>query len=117
MVFIKFGKVDKKIIPLLLGCIFCFFNRILNTYKETILFKHIVITNIFVAISKLFIIIPYIIYKIRSRNIRNNSEDIEKTNSLSVKLYHANIKIIYFSFSINIFFPIFNIYIYNNNEN
>ena len=92
MVFIKFGKVDKKIIPLLLGCIFCFFNRILNTYKETILFKHIVITNIFVAISKLFIIIPYIIYKIRSRNTRNNSEDIEKTNSLSVKLYHANIK-------------------------
>ena len=78
MAFIKFGKVDKKIIPLLLGCIFCFFNRMLNTYEGTILFKHIIITNIFVAISKLFSAIPYFIYRIRSKNIHYTSEGIEK---------------------------------------
>ena len=78
MAFIKIGKVDKKIIPLLLGCIFCFFNRMLNTYEGTILFKHIIITNIFVAISKLFSAIPYFIYRIRSKNIHYTSEGIEK---------------------------------------
>ena len=121
MSFIRFGKIDKTIIPIILGCIFCFLNRILNTYKGTILFDHMIIANIFVASSKLFAIIPYAIYKIRTKKNHsyiNNLERISISNG-SAKLYHENVKKkrirekwIFIIISAIIFFAQFLIFIY-----
>ena len=71
MAIIRVGKIDKNMIPILVGCIFCFANRLLNQYDGTLLFKNPIITNIFISISKLFTIIPFIILKRRTNRIYN----------------------------------------------
>ena len=64
MAFIGFGKIDKNIIPLILGCVFCLLNRLVNSYQGTKLFHNVILTNIFVTLSHSLILIPYIIYRI-----------------------------------------------------
>ena len=61
MAFIGFGKINKNIVPLILGCVFCLLNRLLNSYNGTKLFQNVVLTNIFISLGDMFIIIPYII--------------------------------------------------------
>ena len=87
MAIISLGKIDKKLIPILVGCIFCFSNRLLNNYEGTILFKHIIITNIIIAISKLFTLIPFILYKLNSKAVY--SYEIQNNNSLE-QFYKIN---------------------------
>ena len=91
MAVISLGKINKNIISIIVGSIFCFLNRILNNYQGTILFKHIIITNIIIGISKLFTVIPFIILKIRTKNIYNT--DIQNNNN-NAQLVHKNDKII-----------------------
>lgn len=83
MAFIGCGEIDVNLIPLLTGCIFCFLNRLLNQYKETLLLRNTVLTNIFVSFANFFMIIPYIVYRIRSKTENNDANDInyKKTNS------------------------------------
>ena len=78
MAFISLGKIDKNLIPILVGCVFCYLNRLLNQYEETILFDNVILTDIFISISDIFTIIPYIIFKIRSKknSINQNVNDI-----------------------------------------
>ena len=92
MKLIRFGQIDKKLIPLVIACIFAFFDRMLTTYEGTILFKHIIITNIVVAISKFFIIIPYIIFILRSRNKHIHSGEIEKVSKSIIESYYISIQ-------------------------
>jgi hypothetical protein len=66
MAFIGCGEININLLPLLLGCIFCFLNRILNQYKDTLLLKNIVLTNIFISFADFFMVIPYIIFRKRS---------------------------------------------------
>ena len=63
MAFIGLGKIDKSLTPIFIGCVFCFLNRIINQYDGTLLFGNIIITNIFIAFSDLFTLIPYLILK------------------------------------------------------
>ena len=76
MAFIGFGIINKNIIPLILGSVFCLLNRLLNSYYGEELLINIIITNIFLALAHTFIIIPFIIYKIINKihwkNIKNN---------------------------------------------
>ena len=69
MAFIGIGKINTNLIPIIIGCIFCFLNRLLNQYKETKLFENVMLTNIFISFSDIFTIIPYIIFKIRSKKV------------------------------------------------
>ena len=55
MAFINIGKIDKNLIPMIAGCIFCFLNRILNQYDGSLLFKNQIMMNIYISTSKLFI--------------------------------------------------------------
>ena len=100
MAFISFGKVDKNIIPIIVGSVFCFLNRILNKYDKTILFSHIIITNIIITISRLFTVIPFIILIIRSKKVCSfdiqtkytnttfeSSRVVEKTKKIKNKLW------------------------------
>jgi hypothetical protein len=83
MAIIRVGKIDKNMIPILVGCIFCFANRLLNQYDGTLLFKNPIITNIFISISKLFTIIPFIILKRRTNKIYNTDiQSMKGANNL-----------------------------------
>ena len=120
MKLIRFGQIDKKLIPLVIACIFAFFDRMLTTYEGTILFKHIIITNIVVAISKFFIIIPYIIFILRSRNKHIHSGEIEKVSKSIIESYYTEKekkinkgKWLFIFLSAFIFFIQFLIFIYN----
>ena len=88
MVFIGLGKVNKNLIPLFVGCVFCFLNRLLNQYEGTLLFKNIVLTNIFIAISDIFSFIPYIIYKVRSKfDFKTENKDINQCDTKFEYIY------------------------------
>ena len=74
MRFITFGKIDKNIIPIFAGCIFCFLSRIVVTYSEAKLFKHQIITNIFAEFPKILTIIPFLISNSRTK-INNQDKE------------------------------------------
>ena len=80
MAFIELGKIDKNLIPIIIGCVFCFLNRLINHYAETSLFYNLILTNIFISISNIFTIIPYIILKISSKKIRQRDNQIINNN-------------------------------------
>ena len=82
MAFIGLGKIDKNLVPIIIGCFFCFLNRIINQYDETLLFDNIILTNIFIAFSDLFALIPYLILKKRSKNLKSSKIQTIKTNNL-----------------------------------
>ena len=69
MAFIGLGKINTNLIPIVVGCVFCFLNRLLNQYEGTSLFKNVMLTNIFISFSDLFTIVPYIIFKVRSKKV------------------------------------------------
>ena len=68
MAFIGLGDVNKSLIAIIVRCIFCFLNRILNLFAETELFKNKILTNIFISFADIFAVIPYIITKKRSKS-------------------------------------------------
>jgi hypothetical protein len=78
MAFISIGKIDKNLIPMIAGCIFCFLNRILNQYDGSLLFKNQIMMNIYISTSKLFTIIPFILLKINSKKVSSNNIQIIK---------------------------------------
>ena len=75
MAFISLGTIDKNLIPILISCIFSFLSRLLFTYKETVLFTHPLISNLFATAAKYFTVIPFIIIKVRSKK---ENESFEK---------------------------------------
>ena len=85
MACISLGKIEKKMLPILLGSICCFLNRFLNNYKDSLLFKNAILTNISISSSKLFAIIPLIIIISRSKRIKD--KDIQKINTRSTVEY------------------------------
>ena len=87
MAFIGTGIIDKKIIPIIIASVSCFLNRLLKMYKGSLLYKNIIMTNICISSSKLFAIIPYIIFKLRTKH--NNNSDSKSVNR------YSNLKFIY----------------------
>jgi len=87
MAFIGFGKIDKNIIPLILGCVFCLLNRILNSAFGNYLLSNIILTNIFISLANTLIIIPYLVYKLISKKIDKNKkkEDKDVNNEITKK--------------------------------
>ena len=84
MACIGFGKINKNIIPLILGCFFCLLYRLLNIFIKPILYDYIILSNIFLSLAHTLIIIPFIIYKLISKKCRNNvnnKEENEQNNT------------------------------------
>ena len=88
MAFISLGKIDKNLIPILLGCIFSFLSRLLFKVKNTILFKQKIYPNLLASIIKLVTIIPLIIANKRSQKTTNN-------NNKELNLSNNDIELIY----------------------
>ena len=86
MAFIGLGKINTNLIPIIVGCVFCFLNRLLNQYEGTSLFKNVMLTNIFISFSDLFTIVPYIIFKIRSKKVyKPENKEITPNESQETK--------------------------------
>jgi len=66
MACISLGKIDKNIIPIIVGSIFCFLNRLLNEAKPQI-YENTILTNIVISLSRFLTIIPLIIFKIKCK--------------------------------------------------
>ena len=89
MACISLGTIDKNLIPILISCIFSFLSRLLFTYKETVLFTHPLISNLFATFAKYFTVIPFIIVKVRSKKV---DKSFEKTGTFrSGKIIHRNL--------------------------
>ena len=88
MAFISLGNIDKNLIPILVGCVICFLNRILNQYEGTLLFKNVILTNIFISFSGLFAGIPYKIKKKSSKGVITT--DLKNINKNVIKYLYIN---------------------------
>ena len=85
MSFISLGKIDKKIIPIILGCIFAFLSRLLFNFDKTTLFDHSIISNVVSSFPRIFAFIPLIIFKIRTKKVKNVKNDIVTQGRYSTK--------------------------------
>jgi len=81
------GPINKNIIPIIIGSVFAFFNRLLFTSDVTILFNHAIIINIYVSASRILAVIPFIIFKIKSTRNKNSHKNIMNNN---VELLYKN---------------------------
>ena len=88
MAIISLGKLDKDFIPVVVGCVVCFFNRLLNQFEGTSLFQNIILANIFISISRFLAVIPYIILKIRSKTIKR--AEIKNKNNNDIAYIYTN---------------------------
>ena len=86
MSFICLGKIDKTLIVIVIGCIFCFLNRFINQL-DCELFKNPILTVIFISPSKFLTLIPFIILKIRSKRM-NTSNEIENSRNKGIKFIY-----------------------------
>ena len=92
MAFISIGKIDKNLIPMLAGCIFCFLNRLLNKYDDSLLFTNQIMMNIYISSSKLLTIAPYIIFLINSKKVHSNEIQLKNyTKSFLYKQLNKNV--------------------------
>ena len=77
MACISLGTIDKSLIVILIGSVFCFLNRLLSKIKEgKILFQSPILTNIYIAMSRFITVIPFIILTIKTKKKITNI-DIE----------------------------------------
>ena len=86
MAFLKCGQLKKIHIPIIVGCVFSFLSRLLFLIKDTILFKHPLISNTSSAIIRIFTFIPLIILNIQKKSAK------EKDNT-KILLYNEGKKI------------------------
>ena len=71
MAYISLGNIDKNLITIFVGCVICFFNRLLNQYDGTLLFKNVIMTVFCISTSRFLTLFPYIILKIRLKQAKN----------------------------------------------
>ena len=77
MALISLGKIDKSFIVIIVGCIFCFLNRLL--YQADSLLEEIPILHIIVSSQSRFLtVIPFIILKIRTKRKNTNNDKDKK---------------------------------------
>ena len=90
MAVISLGNLDKNLIPIIIGCVFCFLNRLLNQYEGTKLFENVILTNLFIFFGGFFTIIPLIILKVRAK--RANGSTITNKKNIKTELIYTNQK-------------------------
>ena len=87
---ISFGNIDKSLVIIIIGCIFCFFNCLIIFFTFSALSNdNLIITNIIISLSNVLAVIPLIILKIRSRTINRKNEQ-KNNNSLLIKLIYID---------------------------
>ena len=85
MAFISIGKIDRNIIPIITGCVFCFLSRLLFRV-DTQLFKQKIFPNLLASFCRIFTLIPILITKIGSKKVQHNynNQNDNKNNDLEL---------------------------------
>ena len=93
MAFISFTKIDKSLIVIFIGCIFCFLNRLINQVDSE-LNENPIINDIVISPSRFLTVIPFIILKIRSKTLftSNRIENSSSQDTKGVELIHYKTK-------------------------
>lgn len=89
MAIIGLGKIDKKLIPILVGAIFSILTRLLIKIKDSKLFKHKIIPNLISVFAYTFSLFPYIIFIIRSKRVHDITNESVRINSKAL-IYNDN---------------------------
>ena len=89
MACINFGQLDKNLIPILIGSIFCFFSRLLFNFVDTIYYDHAIISSLFCSSPKLLTFIPLLIFKYRTKRL--NHKDIINKDNIEERFTHINV--------------------------
>ena len=90
MTLLSIGKIDKNIIPIIIACVLELLFKFLLEIDKTILFEHSIVTNIYVAIAKLFSFIPFIITKIRLKKVKEIKNNSRNDSMVEYIYYEAN---------------------------
>ena len=90
MVCLSLGKIDKNIIPILIGCIFEIICSVLIKYDVFTFYNHLIITTLYGTIFQVFAFIPFIILEIRMKN--NKIKDDSVVNNKTTYIYTDNQK-------------------------
>ena len=90
MVCLSLGKIDKNIIPILIGCIFEIICSVLIKYDVFTFYNHLIITTLYGTIFQVFAFIPFIILEIRMKN--NKKKDDSVINNKTTYIYTDNQK-------------------------
>ena len=85
MAIISFGLIDKKLIPILIGCAFCFLNRIVLNINREIILDHLIITELLISVTQIVNIIPFIILRLRSKNVHHNNISNNNNSEIILK--------------------------------
>ena len=93
MTIISFGKLDKTLIVIFVGCLFCFLNRLLNQV-DCKLNKNPMINNICISPSRFLTVIPFIILQIKNKRMITSTE-IEKVGTKEIILIYNDSEKIY----------------------
>ena len=87
MACLSLGIIDKNFITIILSCIFCFLNRLVNKTKDTLLFKNATLTVVCILIPKFLVGILLIIFIIKTKQLHLSDK---KYASKNTTLYFAN---------------------------
>ena len=85
MAFIGLGQIDRNLFAIIIGCIACFLNRLLNQYKGTILVDCKILTSNYIIIPRIFTLCLYLRVKNSSKSLKKIMMNIEVTKSLDKK--------------------------------
>ena len=90
MTLLSMGKIDKNIIPIIIACVLELLFKFLLETDKTTLFEHSIVTNIYVAISKILSFIPFIITKIRLKKVKEIKNNSRNDSMVEYIYYEAN---------------------------
>ena len=88
MAFISLGKIDINLVPIVIGCITCFLDRLLEQNEGILLFQNTILSNLFISLSRTFALIPFLILKKRAKKMK--SDEIQKTNTIVIEYIFTN---------------------------
>ena len=91
MAFISFGKIDTKIIPIILGGICSFISRYMFTLD--IISQHSIVSNIISTLPRILALIPSLILKYRSKGIKSDDNpELNQNTGIRKSLIYMDIK-------------------------
>ena len=83
MACISLGIIDKNLITIILSCVFCFLNRLVNKTKDTLLFKNATLTVVCILIPKFLVGILLIIFIFKTKQLHLSDKKIINKNTYS----------------------------------
>ena len=89
MAIISKGKIDRNLIPIIIGSIFCFLSRLLFKV-ETQLFKQKIFPNFLASVCRIFTLAPFLKNKIASRKKKSKTFAKSINTNINAIIIHSD---------------------------